>query len=257
MVISQQHGQAVDAHTKAAVGRHAIGHGLEIILIHRVALFILIGIIAPHLYKTRFLVQRIVQLGEGVAQFHAAHKPLEAFHGLRIARFTLRQRRNIARVIVQEGRLDKVGLQKVADQAVNQLTAGSPRFNLQALAAHRVGQAIIGAALRCVNIHTHGIDNALAQFNPAPGGRQIHLVAVKGDLARSQHLVAHISDHLFGQRHDLLVIGVGHIKLELRELGVVFERNPFIAEVAPDLIYPIEHAHQQPFEIELKRNAQV
>ena len=66
-----------------------------------------------------------------------------------------------------------------------------------------------------------------------------------------------VRDHLLGQFHHLQVIGVCPIEFKLGEFGVVLEGDAFVAEIAPDLVDPLEVADQQAFEIKLKGNAQV
>ena len=53
------------------------------------------------------------------------------------------------------------------------------------------------------------------------------------------------------------VIGVGHVELELGEFGVVLEGDALVAEIAPDLVDPVQTAHHQPLEVELEADAQV
>ncbi len=53
------------------------------------------------------------------------------------------------------------------------------------------------------------------------------------------------------------VIGVCPIEFELRELGVVLERDALVAEVAPDLVDLFEVADQQAFEIKFERDAKI
>ena len=51
--------------------------------------------------------------------------------------------------------------------------------------------------------------------------------------------------------------GVRPVELEHRELGVVLRRDPFVAEVAVDLVDPLEAADHQPLQVQLGRDAQV
>ena len=56
--------------------------------------------------------------------------------------------------------------------------------------------------------------------------------------------------------HQVFVGGVGLVELHHGELGVVADRDPFVAEVAVDLEDPLEAADHQPLQIELRRDAQ-
>ena len=59
------------------------------------------------------------------------------------------------------------------------------------------------------------------------------------------------------QLHQLVVVGVGPIQLEHRELGVVAGREPLVAEIAVDLVHALEAADDQALEVQLGRDAQV
>ena len=54
-----------------------------------------------------------------------------------------------------------------------------------------------------------------------------------------------------------LVIRVRLVKLQHRELGIVVRREPLVAEVAIDLVDPLDAADHQPLQIQLRRDAQV
>ena len=124
--IRQQHHQPVHSHTEAAIRRHTIAHRPQVILVHRVAFFVVSSVIATHFQEARFLVERVVQFCKSVAQLHPSYKSLETFHDLRVAGFALRQGGDIAGVIVDKGRLDQARLQIVTQQRLDQLAARIP-----------------------------------------------------------------------------------------------------------------------------------
>ena len=66
-----------------------------------------------------------------------------------------------------------------------------------------------------------------------------------------------MGEQLFGQLHQVGVVGVGLIELEHRELGIVLGRDAFVAEVSVDLVDAIEAADEQPLQIELGGDPQV
>src|SRR5437016_2877963 len=55
----------------------------------------------------------------------------------------------------------------------------------------------------------------------------------------------------------LLEIGIGPIRFEHRKFGIVFSGNAFVSKVTVDFEYLVESAHEQSFQIEFQRNAQV
>ena len=66
----------------------------------------------------------------------------------------------------------------------------------------------------------------------------------------------HGRDHLLGHDHQLLVVAVGLVELEHRELGIVLRRDPLVAEVTVDLVDAFDAADGQPLEVELRRDPQ-
>jgi len=91
---------------------------------------------------------------------------------------------------------------------------------------------------------------ALSSTNTAPRVRWLCLLAAR-DLSRK------LAEERLGQQHQVLVRRVRLIELQHRELGVVLARQPLVAEVAADLVHPIEPTHDQALEVELGRDAQV
>ncbi len=67
----------------------------------------------------------------------------------------------------------------------------------------------------------------------------------------------HARDQLLHRAHHHLVVGVGLVKLEHGELGVVGAVHPLVPEVVPDLVDPLEAADQQPLEVQLVGDPQV
>ena len=72
-----------------------------------------------------------------------------------------------------------------------------------------------------------------------------------------QHLLGNERHHLLGDFHNVTIVRIGLIELELRELRVVLEGDSFVAEISPYLIHTLVAAHNQAFQIQLKRDAQV
>ena len=78
-----------------------------------------------------------------------------------------------------------------------------------------------------------------------------------GNSRRPDHLHRDRRQQLFGERHQPLVVHVGPVELEHRELGIVLRRDAFIPEVTVDLEDAFDAADGQPLEVELRRDAQV
>ena len=56
--------------------------------------------------------------------------------------------------------------------------------------------------------------------------------------------------------HQVVIVRVGLVELEHRELGVVLGADALVAEVAVDLVDAVKAADDQPLQIKLRRDAQ-
>ena len=99
-------------------------------------------------------------------------------------------------------------------------------------------------------------DDRVFNADPLPRTREIDLGALVSELLRAQHFLADLLKELFGQIHQIFVSRVSLVELEHRELGIVLDRDPFVAEVAIDLEDALKPADHQPLEIKLGRDAQ-
>ena len=66
-----------------------------------------------------------------------------------------------------------------------------------------------------------------------------------------------VTHQLFGKAHQVLVVPISRVELHHGEFGVVANGNAFVAEVAVDFEHPLKPPHQQAFQVQLRRNAQV
>ena len=66
-----------------------------------------------------------------------------------------------------------------------------------------------------------------------------------------------MTDQFFNEIRHLLEIRVGPVGFEHGELRIMFSGNAFVAKVAIDFKDLVEPAYQQPFQIKLRRNAQI
>jgi len=82
------------------------------------------------------------------------------------------------------------------------------------------------------------------------GGVEVDLALVAGGVGRRGH-------EELEARRGVLVVLVGGVPLEHRELGVVLERQALVAEVLAQLVDALQAADDQALEVELGRDAQV
>src|SRR5947209_18471009 len=87
--IGQQHGEAVDAYTFPTRRWQTIGKRPDVIFVHHMRLFIATLALLQLLLEAPPLLFRIVELAEGVADFQAAYKDLEALHPVGFVLFVL------------------------------------------------------------------------------------------------------------------------------------------------------------------------
>ena len=99
--------------------------------------------------------------------------------------------------------------------------------------------------------------SASTKLHALPRRREVDLVAAERDDRRAEHLLRRARDELLDPRHRVAVVGVRLVPLEHRELGVMLERDAFVAEVLADLVDLLEPADDQPLEIELGGDAEI
>ena len=117
--VGEEHDQPVDAQAEAARRGHPVLEGAEEVLVHGMR-FLIAGRLRPHLLlEAAPLLLRIVQLGERVRDFQAAHEALEALRQLRVVRVRLRQGGDGRGVIGHEGRLHQRGLHELLEEVVD------------------------------------------------------------------------------------------------------------------------------------------
>ena len=138
---------------------------------------------------------------------------------------------------------------------------GAPRrlhLELQprAMRGRRLAIAQIGIADSRAKPLAGAAPRALAQRHAAIGRGQRDLVLAELDLVAASRLARDGRDHLLGHDHQLLIVAVGLVELEHRELGIVLRRDPFVPEVTVDLVDAFDAADRQPLQIELRRDAQ-
>mmetsp|Transcript_15308 Transcript_15308/g.51482 ORF Transcript_15308/g.51482 Transcript_15308/m.51482 type:complete len:342 (-) Transcript_15308:295-1320(-) len=75
------------------------------------------------------------------------------------------------------------------------------------------------------------------------------------DLVRAVDLVNHLRDHVLRQVHEVVVVHVGHVELARRELRVVREVHPFVAELPPDFVDAVQPSNHKLFQVELRGDA--
>jgi len=201
------------------------------------------------------LVRRVVELGEGVGDLPAVDVKLEAVHDLGVLRVLPRQRGDLEGVAGHERGLNELFLHGLVEDRHQDLAQRLPVLEKEpALRGlpERPAPVVQGGG-----VEPRVSDEGLPDGYPAPGGREVQLRPLVGDLQGPEEVPDERGDHLLGERHEVLVRGVGHVEFDHGELGVVQRRDPLVAEIAVELEDPLHPAHDEPLEVELRRDPQV
>mmetsp|Transcript_57085 Transcript_57085/g.119372 ORF Transcript_57085/g.119372 Transcript_57085/m.119372 type:complete len:416 (-) Transcript_57085:123-1370(-) len=96
------------------------------------------------------------------------------------------------------------------------------------------------------------------ELHPAPvtrgcGGR-LHVRARHAGVARHRHRQR--TQQLLRQRHPVLVVRVGHVRLNAGELGVVRGVDPLVAEALAELVHAVDSPDHEPFQVQFRRHPQ-
>src|SRR3954447_388547 len=244
----QKHHQAVYSDTYAACRRHSVLQSEnEVLVVGRrfvVAAFPILDLFL----ETGPLVVRIVQLGERVRELHSAGESLEPLGDALQRAVTLGERRQLDRVVHQEGRVDQLGLDELREQRVDELRPVLVRVEREVLFARRGQQGLLVA--RGVYVEARLLEDRLAQRHALPRARPV-------DLARVLDLRRDVRDELLQLVGDVVVVGVRLIPLEHRELGLVLAREALVAEVLADFVDLLEAPDDQALQVQLVGDAQV
>ncbi len=101
------------------------------------------------------------------------------------------------------------------------------------------------------------LPDGLGDGHPGEGGPEGEGPAVPLHLRRPQQGAGEPLQQLLRQGHQVLVVGVGLVEFQHRELGVVPRGDPLVAEVAVDLVHAVEPADDEALEEQFRGDAEV
>ncbi len=107
--VGEEHGEAVDADAFASGGRQAVAEGADVVLVHLMGFRVAALFFGHLLLEAGELVDRVVELGEGVADLEAADVELEALDPVGFVGLFLGERGDGEGEVVDDGGLDEVG----------------------------------------------------------------------------------------------------------------------------------------------------
>ena len=213
---------------------------------HRILLLLARELVAEEL----LLEVRVVELGVGVGQLDAADVQLEAFGDGRVGRLALGQRADGGRVVDDEDRAGELvlddGLEQLAHDDVGVLARGGDAGGLGAgLDGGRIGRVDPGV-----------LGQQLGIGPPGPGGREVDGRLAPGADEPAAERLDRAADEGLGQVHHRVVVAIGLVGLEHRELGVMPRAEPLVAINPADLEDPFHPADQEPLQVQLGRDPQ-
>ena len=200
------------------------------------------------------LVDRVVQLGVGVAKLLAVDEKLETLRQFGVRAVTLAQGRHFDRVVRDERRLDKLLLAVLAEDGVDQLALAHRRVGLDVQTLAGFAQLLFALAGDVVaGLFADGVGHRQA----AERRFERNLLAVERQLRRAVYGHGDFFEHLLGEFHHPEVVLVGHVNLHDGEFGVVRAIHALVAEILAELVYAVESADDQFLEVQLTGDAQV
>ena len=90
-----------------------------------------------------------------------------------------------------------------------------------------------------------------------PAGGQVQLLPLPLQLVGSQQLLDGRSQQVLKEVHHVIEVGIGLIELNGRKLRIMLGVHALVAEDPPDLVYPLEAAHDEPLQGEFGGDAHV
>jgi len=155
-----------------------------------------------------------------------------------------------------EGRLDELFLDLLVKALVERVAPGL--FGLAEIDADRLG----GLDGLLVGADRHKVDaqvllHRLRHRQAAEAPCETDVVALPGDVGRSENGLGRAGEQILEQIHHVVEIGVGLVELDRGELRVVLGVHALVAEDAADLVHAVEPAHNEALEVQLRRDAEV
>ena len=227
------------------------------------ALVVAGGAVGHLLLEALALDERAVQLGVRVAELLLVDEELESLGEARVAAVPLGERGHDARVVHDERRVDAVGLDVVADERVehprDSVRLGQLNLRLldevlqerqEAVVVEVVREGLAGALLQLGN----HLDSSERRPEVDAERRALRGRVVDGRAARDAR--DELAEQVLREVHEVVVVRVGPVELDARELGVVRHVDALVAELAAELVDAVEAADDEHLEVELRGDAQ-
>jgi hypothetical protein len=123
------------------------------------------------------------------------------------------------------------------------------------VAAGSIGSSSSSASSSQVD--PEALEDQLAHRDPSPRLGQVDLLAVSVDHRAAERPLRDVSEHLFGDRRDVVVVGVRAHELDDRELRRVLRRDALVAEHLAHVVDVLHPTDDAAVEKQLDRDPQV
>ena len=194
------------------------------------------------------LVDRVVELGERVAELPAVDVGFEAAGDARILRVLLRERRDIHRVSGQEDRpveqardVFTVGFEHLGDDL-----AARPFFDV--FRVHAVADGGLPGFLVVVDAverDARRLDDGLGHVDLVPRRGHVKGLAAVGDDRRAVHRERALVDDLLHEVHHALEVAVRHVGFHRGEFRAVVAVHALVAEDLAQLVDAVQTADDE------------
>ena len=254
-LIGQEHDQTVYAHTKTACWRQAVFQCGDEVVVHVGGFLVALCLELKLMLETLLLVDRVVELREGVGELAAGDEQLEALGVARVRSVLFGQRADLHRMPSQEGRLNQLVLDKFVEEQVEDIALQMALLILDVVLLGNRSGFLQGVDL--VEVDAGVLLDRLDHADPLKRFAQVDLGVAVENGGGAQNLEGDVAQQLLGQVHDVLEVGVCLVELQHGEFRVVLGVHALVAEDAADLINLVKAADNQAFQVQLQRDAQV
>ena len=168
----------------------------------------------------------------------------------------LGQRRDVHRVHGDEGGLHQ-GLLHLLVEALIEGVAPSGLHLIHIHAGglgcrHRFFVAIYGH-----KVYAQSLLHRLGHGHALEARGQGHVLPLPLDIVSTQYLHCRSGQQVLKEAHHVVEVGIGFVELHGGELRVMAGIHTLVAEYAPQLIDPLDTAHDQPLQVQLRGYAQI
>ena len=253
--IGQQHHETIDTIADTTSWRQTDLHRMKEVLIGVVSLFITGSRQCILCLEALTLIDRVVQLGVCVTHLTSVDIELKTLYLCRIGRLLLRQRRNLYRMIHDEGRLNHLLLTECLEETVLDVTDLMVCLVRNVMLIRQCTCLLEG--LYRVKINTALLLDGIRHRQTAERLAEIDLGALVADEGLPTYLLCEVAEHALRELHHTVVIGIGLIQLHQCELRIMTGIDTLITEYTADLEHTLETTDDETLEIKLEGNTKL